>query len=63
MGLAFNSAVHDSHKDTPDKLFLGRELRDHLQVRWNLTTLNVDGEGDELKSFWAKAYSNLVQAK
>jgi hypothetical protein len=63
MGLAFNSAVHDSHKSTPDKLFLGRELRDPLQVRWNLTTLNVDGGGDELKSFWAKAYSNLVQAK
>jgi len=26
LGLAFNTAIHDSTKCTPDKLFLGREL-------------------------------------
>jgi hypothetical protein len=63
LGMAFNTTIHDSHNITPDKLFLGRELRDLLQVCWNLTIFNDDGKGKDLKLFWAKAYSNLLQAK
>ena len=33
LGLAFNTAVHESTKCTPDKLFLGRELKCPLSVR------------------------------
>jgi hypothetical protein len=37
LSLAFNTAVHESHKSTPDKLFFGKELKCPLAVRWDLT--------------------------
>jgi hypothetical protein len=33
LSLAFNTTVIGSHKSTPDKLFLGRELKCPLHVR------------------------------
>jgi hypothetical protein len=37
LSLAFNTAIHESTQCTPDKLFLGRELKSPLVVRWDLT--------------------------
>jgi transposase InsO family protein len=41
LSLAFNTAVHESHKNTPDVLFLGWKLNCPLQVRWNLTAERI----------------------
>jgi len=36
LGLAINTAVHGSMDSNPDNLFLGREVKNPLQVRWDL---------------------------
>jgi len=63
LSLAFNTTVHESTKSTPDKLFLGRELKCPLSVRWDLSSVSVDGPGEPNQSFWTQAYENLMQAK
>jgi len=62
LSLAFNTAVHESTMSTPDKLFLGRELKCPLLVRWDLSSASTDGTGEPNQSFWTQAYKNLMQA-
>jgi hypothetical protein len=64
LGMAFNSAVHESTKVTPDKLFLGRDMGCPLGVQWNLTPEIVgDGTDEKTRLFWTRAYANLQRAR
>jgi hypothetical protein len=63
LNLAFGTAVHESTKCTPDKLFLGRELKCPLLVRWDLSSASTDGTGEPNHSFWTQTYKNLMQAR
>ena len=63
LSVAFNTAVHESTKATPDKLFLGRELKCPLLVRWDLYPVSDCGSGETSQSFWTQAYANLMQAR
>jgi hypothetical protein len=63
LSLAFNIAVHESTKSTPDKLFLGRELTCPLLVRWDLSSASADGTGKPNQAFWTQTYKNLMQAR
>ena len=63
LGLAFNTAVHESTKCTTDKLFLGSELRCPLSVRWDLCPESTDGTGEVNQSFLTQAYENLKRPR
>jgi len=63
LSLAFNTAVHESTKSIPDKLFLGTELKHPLLVRWDLFFVSTDGTGETNQSFWTQACKNLTQAR
>jgi len=63
LSLAFNTAIHDSTKCTPDKVFLGREMKSSLLVRWDLTPISTNGTRGDNQSFWTQAYSNLKRAR
>ena len=63
LSVAFNTAVHESTKATPDKLFLGRELKCPLLVRWDLSPVSECGSGETSQSFWTKDFVNLMQAR
>jgi hypothetical protein len=63
LSLAFNTAVHESTKSIPDKLFLGRELMCPLLVRWDLSSASTDGTGEPNQSFWKQTCKNLMQAR
>jgi hypothetical protein len=60
LSVAFNTAMHESTKSTPDVLFLGRELMCPLSVRWDLSLVSKDGSGEMSQSFWSRAYANLI---
>ena len=63
IGRAFNTAVHESTRMTPDLLFLGREMKGPLGVRWDLSPVyDNPGKGAD-QSFWTEAYRNLLAAK
>jgi hypothetical protein len=62
LSLAFNTAIHESTGSTPDKLFLGREMKCPLGVRWDLTSLNKDSSTSTTQDFWTQAYRNLKRA-
>jgi len=63
LSLPFNTAVHEGTRSTPDILFLGREIKCPLGVRWDLSPVNnVDGDGTN-QSFWTRAYRNLQIAR
>jgi len=47
----------------PNKLFLGRELRCPLSVRWDLCPEGTDGTGEVNQSFWTQAYENLKRTR
>jgi hypothetical protein len=52
LGMAFNQAVHESTKVTPDKLFLGRDMGCPLGVQWDLTPESVgDGNNEKTRVF------------
>jgi hypothetical protein len=63
LSIAFNTAIHESTQCTPDKLFLGRELKSPVEVRWNLTPVYQQSTGKGEKSFWTRAYCNLRMAR
>ena len=63
LSVAFNTAVHEITKATPDKLFLGRELKCPLLVRWALSPVSECGSGETSQSFWTQAYANIMQAR
>jgi len=63
MSLAFNTAAHESHKGTPDKLFLGKELKCPLAVQWDLTPESNGAMEQMPPKFWETAYENLIRAQ
>ena len=63
IGQAFNTAVHESTQMTPNLLFLSREMKGPLGVRWDLSPIH-DGHGKGAdQSFRTEAYRNLLAAK
>jgi hypothetical protein len=61
--VAFNTAVHESTNCTPDKLFLGREMKLPLLNRWELASLEGDSSDQTRQKFWTQAYNNLKRAR
>jgi hypothetical protein len=59
LSMAFNTAIHESTQATPDKLFLGRQLRCPLSVAWDLSPDEVDNKQD----FWTSAWRSPKQAR
>lgn len=62
MSMAFNTTIHESTKCMPDKLFLGREMRSPLEVRWDLSPKNTGNIEDPNQSSWTQAHRNLKLA-
>jgi hypothetical protein len=60
---AFNTAVHESSKFTPDVLFLGREIKSPLSTRWDLTSHDEATKKMARQTFWTQAYNNLKAAR
>jgi len=60
--MAFNTAVHESTKATPDTLFLGREMGSPLEARWDLSSVGSGQVNRTDREFWSQAYQNLKQA-
>jgi hypothetical protein len=52
LSIAFNTAVHESTNCTPDRLFLGWEMKLHLLNRWDLSSLAVDSSDRTRQMFW-----------
>ena len=63
LNVAFNTAVHESSKSTPDVLFLGREMRCPLSSRWDFSMVSETGNTEANRQFWARAYENLKAAR
>jgi hypothetical protein len=63
LSVAFNTAGHESTRSTPDKLFLGRELKCPLSVQWDLNPVSEHDSGEGSQLFWTRAYANLMQAR
>jgi hypothetical protein len=65
--IGFNSAIHQSTKMTPAHLFLGRELQNPLELKWEVTDgeLNSDIPVSQgvLKKHWETALVNLKRAR
>ena len=55
--------MHECTKCTPDKLFLGRDLRCPLSVRWDLCPEGTDVTGEVNQSFWTQSYENLKKPR
>ena len=62
LSMAFNTAVHESTQFTPDILFLGREMKCPLAVRWDLGPVNSGQVDEGNPAFWIGAYENLKHA-
>ena len=60
--MAFNTAQHESTQATPDTLFLGREMRCPLAVRWDLSPIYSGRVKNTGRSFWLSVYEKLKQA-
>jgi hypothetical protein len=63
LALSFNTAVHESTKNIPDKLCLGRELRCPLPVRWDLSPEGFDNAGDSNQLYRTHPYKNSKLAR
>jgi hypothetical protein len=63
LSVAFNTAIHESTDCTPDKLFLGREMKLPLDNRWDLSSLSKGQSDQDKQSFWTKAYEKLKKAR
>jgi hypothetical protein len=48
---AFNTAVHESTRFTPDVLFLGGEIRGPLEVKWDLSAVSGDDRQETPEAF------------
>jgi hypothetical protein len=57
-----NTAIHESTKCTPVRLFLGREIKCPLDVRWDLSLENAADTGKANQAFWTQAHRNLKLA-
>ena len=63
LAFAFNTAVHESTKTTPDLLFLGRGMNSPLQTRWDLSSIDGHHKEEGGQKFWEEAYHNLKSAR
>ena len=52
LSVAFNTAVHEITGFTPDKIFLGRELKCPLLTRWDLSSVDNHDSRVVNQSFW-----------
>jgi hypothetical protein len=62
VSMAFNTAIHESTQTTPHILFLGREMRCPLGVRWDLSPVNDGQVNSADRDFWSRANRNLKDA-
>jgi hypothetical protein len=62
LSVAFNT-VHESTGYSPDRIFLGRELKCPLLTRWDLSSMRNNDSAVADQSFWTQAYANLKQAR
>ena len=63
LNVAFNTAIHESSKSTPDVLFLGREIKCPLSSRWDFSSNSEMENAEANHQFWARAYENLKTAR
>ena len=63
LAIAFNTAVQESTGSTPDILFLGREMGNPLNIRWDLSPSDYDAGTDASQSRWSQAFRHLLTAK
>jgi hypothetical protein len=61
--LDFNTTWHESTKQTPAKIFLGRDLLDPLDFRWKVTEVLEEPSGCSLQEVREDALSNLGRAR
>lgn len=62
--ISFNSAVHESTKQSPASLFLGYNIRHPLELEWNLDELlPPDINRQELEQRWKIAIENMKRAR
>ena len=52
LSMAFNTAVHENTRATPDTVFLGRVMKCPLGVRWDLSPVNSGGVKGGDPRFW-----------
>jgi len=62
LSMAFNTAVHENTRATPDTVFLGREMKCPLGVRWDLSPVNSGGVKGGDPRFWKDVYFSLKKA-
>ena len=55
--------MHESTRYTPDVLFLGRELKCTLAVRWDLSPGSDVDNSCHTNQFWTRACSNQLAAR
>lgn len=60
--LAFNSAKHEAHQDTPFNLLFKFNPNSPLTLAWHINDL-LPSSCQDIKSIWHKARSNLVKAR
>jgi hypothetical protein len=63
LATAFNTAVHKSTRFTPDVLFLGREIKGLLEIKWDLSSVGADDGKEPSESFWKQAFDHLRRAR
>ena len=63
LSVAFNTAVHESSKFTPDLLFWGSEMKCPLLSRWDLSSSDEAGKPVTNQSVWTQVYINLKAAR
>jgi len=62
LSTVFNTAVHESTQATPDTLFLGREMKCPLAVRWDLSPVHSGQVRGTDPRFWSEVYGRLKRA-
>ena len=63
LGLAFNSAWHESTGTSPALLFLGREINHPLGLKWELADLELNRLSSGNADFWEQALKRLKNAR
>lgn len=62
--IAFNSASHESTKQSPASLFLGYNIRHPLELQWDLDELlPQDQDQQSMRQRWTAAIENMNKAK
>nr|CAD7402413.1 unnamed protein product [Timema poppensis] len=58
--IAFNSAVHDSHRKTPTSLMLGHDLLSPIKLRWEIRLGTLEDQSDRyIEVEWGEALCQL----